>query len=346
MSVKFKKLAIASAVGATLGMAGVAQADNSLLFPYINTGATAFTFITVYQDPFAVASGTAPAPSSDFLTRLNLFYGYKAIGADPAAGCIHKDFPVQVSQGAILQWEVAGKYNLPSDFGDVYGAEFNDQSARVPAGQEGFLIIEYPSLNTTPGSGGGAIADQHLYGEAIVADTATGLAVAYTALNDDTVLSTPGAVADFTTAGYHEHVTSWYPKSLVGTTWYVLPVSNRLAMTPNGGGGIQVQVAPRTYEANIGAYSRNERYFSGVQAKNLTCFGTFGVNELFNDVDPFPMGGWMSVKTLQQSTGAVPVPPETTTAAFYRNALVWKLQQSGELGAPVFMLNQTERRLP
>ncbi|MBI1905190.1 MAG: hypothetical protein HYS20_02955, partial [Rhodocyclales bacterium] len=45
MSVKFKKLAVASAVSASLGFAGMAQAEVSLLFPYITTGSTAYTFI-------------------------------------------------------------------------------------------------------------------------------------------------------------------------------------------------------------------------------------------------------------------------------------------------------------
>lgn len=353
MSVKFKKLAIASAVGATLGMAGVAQAETALLFPFVTTSASAFTFITLFQDPdrntVAGPEGAATDPIRGIFPAgapphanytHNMYYGYKLNGAAATDPCLHLDFPVQVTQGALLQFEVGNKYDLPSDFGEpAYGNSLRAGNNRLPAGSQGFLIVE-------DGNGLAAdVADSRRHGEAIVIDTASGLALSYTAI--------PGGDyqpdANFAPAGTAtEYVTSWFPRSLVTTSWYAIPLGVRTAMTPNNPGGIRATIYPVTNPANAGAFGRQENYTSGSRVNDLRCFGQFGLDELLDR--PFAEGGWMSIAAVNQDTNppfnnapnyvATGVTGNSGTQAF----ALWKLQVSGELGIGVSVLNAAEAR--
>ncbi len=350
MSVKFKKLAIASAVGATLGMAGVAQAETALLFPFVTTSASAFTFITLFQDPDrnqnAPIGGTTPiqgsfpagAPPHAAYTH-NMYYGYKEAGQSATDACKHLDFPVQVTQGALLQFEVGNKYDLPSDFGEVaYGNQLRAGNNRLPAGAEGFLIVE-------DGNGLAAdVPDSRRHGEAIVIDTASGLALSYTAIPGGTNAANP----DFSTAiTSPEYVTSWFPRSLVTTTWYAIPLDVRTQMTPNNPGGIFATIYPVTNPANAGAFGRQENYTSGSRVNNLRCFGHFGLDDLLDR--PFAEGGWMSIAAIRQADGDFALPPNYAAADGGNSGTqafaLWKLQVSGELGIGVSTLNAAEPRL-
>lgn len=343
MSVKFKKLAIASAVGATLGMAGVAQAEVSLLFPFITTGASAYTFITLYQDPDRnfVAGNQHPVgvPPHDAYVH-NLFYGYKGVNARATDPCVHLDFPVAVTEAALLQFEVGGKFNLISDFGDPagYGSTLTLENNKVPANSQGFLIVEHNAP-------AGVTADSMRRGEAIVVDTASGLALSYTAIP-----TAAGAITnpDFSLvagAGSSEFVTSWFPKPLITTTWYALPLGARSAMTPNNGGGLNASISPMTNIANVGAYARAENYTSGSRQNNLRCFGSFALTDLLDA--PFTMGGWMSIAATAQGAGYGNAPAVAADAAGLSGDLpiaLWKLQQSNELGSSVTVINAVQPR--
>lgn len=351
MSVKFKKLAIASAVGATLGMAGVAQAETALLFPYVTTSASAFTFITLYQDPDRNQNAAVVVPGQEIQGSFpagapphaaythNMYYGYKNAGDSAVDPCKHLDFPVQVTQGALLQFEVGNKYDLPSDFGEPsYGNQLRAGNNRLPAGAEGFLIVE-------DGNGlANDVPDSRRHGEAIVIDTASGLALSYTAI--------PGgdhqANANFAPAGTAtEYVTSWFPRSLVTTTWYAIPLGARMAMTPNNPGGLLATVFPVTNPANAGAFGRQENYTSGSRVNNMRCFGRFGLDDLLDR--PFAEGGWMSIAAMSQPDATFPNPPVYAAAnagnTGTQEFALWKLQVSGELGIGVSTLNAAEPRI-
>lgn len=300
MHVKFKKLAVASAVSAALGVAGTAQAENSLLFPYVNTASTAYTFISLWNDPSnGFPAGLPPHAARNY----HFYYGTKAIGAAATSACSHLDFPVSVTEGALLQFEVGTRFNLVADFGDPvgYGATINNANNKVAENREGFLIVEST----------GAVGNMdRVYGEASMVNTATGVSLAYrardarAAVNADWSLrrdqdgdTVRVVLADATFSGmqqgHSEYVTSWFPRHIVTTTWYVLPLGTRAAMTPNLGGGINARITPSTNAANPGAFSRGEFYTSGSVPNNLRCFGSFGVDNLLTA--SFNTGGWMSV---------------------------------------------------
>ena len=321
MSVKFKKLAIATAVGASLGFAGMAQANNSLLFPYITTSATAYTFVSLFNDPDPLNAGSGGAGFGHDAVGYHFYYGYKAVGAAATAACTHRDFPVDVTEGALLQFEVGYKLDLPTEFGDPvsYGATLRLENNRLPANSEGFLIVTVPA----------PVAAEVARGEAAVIDTATGLALTYTAN------SVPNVIGDFSGTGNVEHVTSWYPRNVVTTSWYALPVGTLAQMTPNSGGGIFGRILPNTDADNQGAYGRAENYTSGSVPNNLRCFGTFTVDNLLTA--PFNQGGWMSIVSLTSNTANVftNVAPDDVIAD---DILLYKRQQTSAVGSSLDMI--------
>lgn len=318
MHVKFKKLAVASAVSAALGMAGTAQAENSLLFPFVTTDANAYTFVSIWQDP-SNDTWPAGAPPHAAVTY-HMYYGTKATTAAQTAACSHLDFPVQTTRGALLQFEAGTKMNLISDFSDPvgYGSTLNDPNNKLEANQQGFLIVEYQA-GLNPATVAEPVADNNMrriYGEASIVNTATGIALAYKAKdaradtdpnwgllrnhNGDAYQAqeVAGAVAAGNFLAPAEFTTSWFPRELggsplVSSSWYVLPLDTRTSMTPNLGGGVRASIQPGTNWANPGAFGRAESYTSGSSTNRLRCFGTFSVADLFGPTK-FATGGWMS----------------------------------------------------
>jgi hypothetical protein len=332
MSVKFKKLAIATAVGASLGFAGMAQANNSLLFPYITTSATAYTFVSLFDDP--VVGSVAGAGYGHEPIAYHLYYGYKAINAAATSNCLHRDFQVEVTRGALLQFEVGYKLDLPTEFADPvgYGASLRLENNRLPASSEGFLVVQYSNVGADAYSGGALVR-----GEAAVIDTASGLSTTYTPLN------VAGAVnPDFSPAGAAEHVTSWYPRAIVPASWYTVPLSLRSEMTPNAGGGINATIRPVTDANNIGAFARAEQYTSGSLTNSLRCFGTFDVDDLLTA--PFNQGGWMSVQSAFTTYQNGPAAGVATTGATANASLLYKLQSTGALGGQLSFIQREVAR--
>lgn len=341
MSVKFKKLAVASAVSASLGFAGMAQAEVSLLFPYITTGSTAYTFITIFHDADrnTVAGNLHPVGAPPHAARTHhLYYGFKTVGAAATSGCTHRDFPVAVTQGALLQFEVGGKLNLVTEFGDPagYGTQLSLANNQIPAGSEGFLVVE----NAV---GIADIVDETRRGEAAVIDTATGLATAYLAIQSAQANVNDGAFAAAVPGT--EYVTSWYPRNIVTTSWYALPTGLRTVMTPNGGGGIRASIRPVTNIANVGAYSRAENYTSGSLQNNLRCFGTFNVDNLLGA--PFNTGGWMSVAATTQDAVfglASVVAADGAGNSGNQPFALWKIQSTSAVGGNLTLISPSQVR--
>mgnify|MGYP003574343281 CR=1 FL=1 len=341
MSVKFKKLAVASAVSASLGFAGMAQAEVSLLFPYITTGTTAYTFISIYHDADrnTAAGNLHPVGAPPHAARTHhLYYGFKTVGAAATAACTHRDFPVSVTQGALLQFEVGGKLNLVTEFADPagYGTQLALANNQLPANSEGFLIVE----NAT---GVADVVDETRRGEAAVIDTATGLATAYPAIQGAQTVVNDGLFAAVVPT--IEYVTSWYPRNIVTTSWYALPTGARTAMTPNGGGGIRASINPVTNHQNVGAYSRAENYTSGSLQNNLRCFGTFNVDNLLGA--PFNTGGWMTVAATAQNatfTTAPVVAADGAGSSGDQPFALWKIQSTSAVGGNLTLISPSQAR--
>jgi len=103
--------------------------------------------------------------------------------------------------------EVGGRLDLADDFGD-------EQRLRtlMDNNSHGFITVEYSNDPKSPGDG-------QMYGEALVVDTAKGMIMAYPALQINS------AGRDFKQFGGTEFATSWFPDSIAGTSWYVLPLA-------------------------------------------------------------------------------------------------------------------------
>ncbi len=275
--------ALTAITACLLGAAVCANADSTLLFPYVNTYQRTYTFLSLYHNPYAGGgSGGGQVRLSGFLTRPGQYPG----------NCGEEDIGQMTitRPGTIVQWELTPHFNLPDDFGD-HNREPQGWH-RPPSGQQGYLIASY--------TGAG-----QLYGEATVIDTATGMTLSYSALH------APRANAGLGSFGGTRFVSSWLPRPVVGTTWYALPLNP-------AAGDINLTVV--TDPANPGAYGRNGQYQAvPPQTVALRCAGVLGLEDLMPGHD-FSAGGWFSLNT----TGA---------------AMIWKIQQSGELGIPAAAMN-------
>ncbi len=318
MPIDFRKITAAAAAGALLGAAAPAQANNSLLFPFITTAPTAFSFVTVFDNPFP-ADGTLPKPDARNV-GYRVSYGVKPLNALPGDSCSYRGASVTMKQGGLLQWEVGGRFDLPADFGDLYVFNTNQSGGRVPGSYQGFMIVEYEQPGSTAST---------LHGEAVIVDSATGLIMSYAATSETSLQ------ADFSRRAGSEFVSSWFPRALGGATWYVLPLGTREAMTPAQGGGISSKVLVRSNLRDMGAYERNGEYYPGVKVQNVTCFGIFDIDALLHY--NYPKGGWFSLKTLKTYAADTSV-----LTGDFQPSQVWKLMQSGELGIPVTAMHPVE----
>ncbi len=312
MRIDLKKMAITSVAGAVLGIAGAAQANNSLLFPFVTSANGTYTFVTVYENPFP-AGGLSDTPTGGNV-GFRVSYGFKDADSSPTAACSYSNFDIAMKQGGLLQWDAAGRLDLPSDFGDDYRGELMG----LPGNTEGFMIVEY----NDPASAAGT-----LHGDAIVINTATGMILSYAATN-----STGN---DFSTDGSSEFTSSWLPRSVAGTTWYALPLGTRDAMVRSNSQGISGKIVARTNVQKMGAYERNGAYYTGVKEQPFTCFGVFGIDDLLQR--GYDMGGWASFKTLKRTAANT-----SNAAADAQPAQIWKLVQSGEIGIPTAAMNPIE----
>lgn len=318
MPINFRKITLSSIAGAALTLAGAAQANNSLLFPFVTTSDSAYTFVSVFENPYPPDGLSSAVPDRNIAYRVS--YGVKPVNAAPGDQCRHRGFDVTMKQGGILQWEVGRRFDLPGDFGDVYVSDMNQSGNRVPANYQGFMIVQYDHPVSTSAT---------LHGEALIVDTAVGLIMTYPATNQASLPT------DFSRNAGSEFVTSWMPRVLAGTTWYVLPLGAPEAMTPSNGGGLSSKVVVRTNVRDMGAYERNGTYYPGVKVQTLTCFGIFDVDALLHY--DYPMGGWLTLKTLKTHAADT-----SMLTGDFQPSQVWKLLQSGELGLPVASMSAIE----
>lgn len=315
MLTNLKKVALLSATGTMLTVAGGAQAANTLLFPFVTGASSTLTFVSVYDNPYS-ASGMAEAPIGNIGYRVS--YAYKSVGATPQYKCEYREFDVTSKQGGLLQWEVAGRFDLPSDFGDDYTGDINSTANRLPNETQGFMIVEY----TTPGASAST-----LHGDAIVIDTASGMVMSYAA--------TSSTGTNFATGAGSESTSSWLPRSLSGTTWYVLPLGTRNEMVRANSMGISGKVVARTNVQQMGAYERNGQYYAGVKEQPFTCFGIFGIDDLLQN--NHSAGGWLTMKTLTPSASN-----NSTASGDAQAAQVWRMVESQAIGVPITTMSPAE----
>jgi len=302
-----KKLCLTAGATAMLGLSTLAQGGSALLFPYITTADSAYTFITVFHNPYP-AKGLAETPV-DGKTAFSIGYVTKSINRslnDPCVGLIfNADFG---AAGGLLQWEIGNRFDLPADFGDRGALDYNVND--IAGNRHGYMVIRYDASQ----------ASEQLYGEGLVIDTANGTALSYAALH------LPSAAGDFAGKSGAEFVTSWYPRSLAGTSWQILPVGTIDSMLQLN--ALTTFVSVSTNAQQPGVFGRNGVY-QPVESNRLAvpaCAGIYGIDDLLPGQAASNMGGWFSLKTVTvDSKGKDKAQP----------ALIWKIQQSGELGLPV-----------
>ncbi len=307
MPAYIKTTVTAIAAACALGAATPSHADSLLLFPYIDTTRSAYTFISIYHNPYNDDGSVVDAAHFNKKIQIGATTNSVNLDGEEYRGCITARYYYELdAPGTLRQWEAAGRFNLPDDFGDAAPRIHTS----FPSGKQGYMIVRYVDDSAS------AVNSGRLYGEATVVDTAAGMIMSYTAL--DIPAAQPN---DFSLFGGYEFATSWLPRPVAGTAWYVLPLGPLLDQLPGlRPDAVSTRITVSTNPAGAGAFGRNGSYqYTGTNNLNIHCFGTFGIDDILPADTMWP-GGWFTLDST-------------------RAALIWKIQQSGELGLPTATMN-------
>ena len=274
MNKTFKKTLLVAAVAALSASASMAAevGTTNLLFPYVSSGSSAYTFLTVGN------GGT-----TNTATTVHFVYGMKAATAANSTGCEHGDGNGTLTASDVMQFEMSGKVALPTALAN--GDTNNSFPWTGGADKVGFLMLNNQASN----------GDQ-LYGSAVVVDTASGLRMAYStqgyntdsAANPDYTINNSGAAGgpeplnnvDVTATGLtgysSNHVVSWYATPTVTSSWYVIPLGTEAKMSPSSaiGGVVGTYSMVNATADTGGAYDMKEAFSSGGLSTAVTCYGS------------------------------------------------------------------------
>lgn len=302
----FQKSLIAAALvaGSFAAVAGTAGTTN-LLFPYVTTQAGTFTFISIAQQ-----KGGLPVAGSNS-QPLHYTYATKAIDATNATACAHINGDGMSTQNDLTQFEIQGKVDLKSAFGDTTSSPKLFPNTAAGNNQHGMLIVN----NAIAGAyGAGPYGGAILYGEARIINTANGMALGY---STDDLHTANAANPDFAAgpdALLPNKVISWFAEPAVSTSWYALPLGTEQTMAFDGNLSVryQVQDATATQIAGgvAGHYNNNEGFQSSTANAAVTCLGTFNRTALLGDLNaPWSVnGGWGNMVTVNALNAFTPTP--------------------------------------
>ena len=270
-----KKTLIAASVGALmLAAAGTASA-NSLLFPFFTTAGGATSILSI--------SGNAALAATE---RLHYVYNY-------GASCTHYDGSGSITPNDLLQHSVAAP--AAGGFGKAVALD-KSTPFYFPLNDYGFMVVS----NTTSA---GLIS-----GDIAIADPATGLIVSYAGVSNQLPTNVAGNEGNFSTAvstGTDNRFNlSFYPSSLVATSWYGAVTGN---MNPAIVGNRNWTGTGRL-DNQGNAYDNDENAFSGCKSKDITCAGIVQPADLMNSAQLAsvgPNGGLLHVL----NTPLVPAAP-------------------------------------
>ncbi len=316
-------------VGGGLVLAPPVEAnDPGVFFPFITTETGKFTFITLLNDGDA---WNTPPPDPFY----HFSYAMKPVPIVNTAGCEHLDGDVPTTPGDMMIFEVNGKVKTDPPSAVLFEGPLPDTSGPVVtfpvADRVGFLIVE--------ASAGGITGTVHVNGTAAVVDTVSGLTFSYSTaqFNTDSFTGTDGNFLIESDDADTEFFLSWYPASIVTTSWYVLPLSFRSAMAPSGGGGLRVALTahPNTLPSTTGsgAFDLDEHFFSGTKKAAVRCLGIITRGNLLQPatVASTDGGGWL--KTVGTTTTLSPT-DSVDPGGFYESIdfLIFKIQTTTALG--------------
>ena len=254
MKTSFQKTLIAASVGVAMFAAVGTASANSLLFPYFTTTSGA-------QSALSIASNAGVAPLGE---TLHYVYNY-------GPTCIHFDGNGKVTNNDLLQHSVASP--SAGGYGKAVGSDTSTPFYFPLANTTGFLVV---TNTTTPGIAG-------ISGDMAIADPSTGLVAAYPGISNGAA----GAEGDFSTAIVDKNFNlSAYSASIVDTSWYGVVAGNmNAAITGNRNW---------TGIANVSnqgvVYDNDEKPFSGLVSKTITCAGTMVPTELLTTAQAAAVG--------------------------------------------------------
>ena len=255
MKKSFQKSLIAASVGAVMFAAAGTASANSLLFPYFTTASGA-------QSALSIASNAVPAVDQ----VLHYVYNY-------GPTCIHFDGNGKVTPNDLLQHSVASV--AAGGYGSNGKAVSTDTSTAFHfplANTTGFLVV---TNTTTPGVTG-------ITGDMAIVDPSTGLVASYAGISNNS--ATEG---DFSTAITDKNFNlSAYSASIVDTSWFGVVVGNmNAAITGNRN---WTSIASVSNQGQV--YDNDEKPFSGLVIKPITCLGTFAPIDLLTAAQAAAVG--------------------------------------------------------
>jgi hypothetical protein len=134
---------------------------------------------------------------------------------------------------------------------------------------------------------------------------------------------------------------TWYPASVVTTSWFVLPLGDRATMTPALGGGIRLALRTATDHLpspNLhGAYDLDERFFSGGNVPLVRCFGVLTRSDLLPSATALAtVGGRFTFVAGSGDPVTLPGPDPLDSGGVYTAGpfSLFKFQTTTALGAP------------
>lgn len=262
-----------------------AQAD-SVLFPYVSMQPGVYSFITLGNTGFGEFAS---------MTGYHLSYGYKSVPVNNKQACLHADGNIVSTPADLVTFEVSGKV---TDGGSnvLFETPAPNTSTAFPLASAtnhvGFLVAE------PIGNVGAENTNQiQAFGWADIIDTVNNMGLSYStdATGVNTSIDPDFNVSQVGTTWYS---VSWMPTAYVTTSWYVLPLGLRSAMTPVGGGGIRsfVRANDGIY---AGAFDRDEQFWSGEKMAPIRCLGIVTTADF---LQPFPIsmtekGGYVPLES-------------------------------------------------
>lgn len=273
--------------GGLVGLAAQPAHADSLLFPYLNTNTGTYSFVTLVNDGL-----TQNATISGYYLQ----YGHKPNPVVQRRGCNFMSTNVDTTPADMMTWEVNAKVN---DAGNnvlfenpAPNTSWIPGAFVLPANQTAWLIAE------PLGAGADEADNVRVWGWAEVIDTAANLNLAYSTHNfandNDTSVTN-----DFRNVSGTWSSWSWYPTTYVSTSWHVLLLGTRAAMTGNIRGAIEAWDG-----LLFGATNRDEQHFDASSKKTIRCFAIVTRGNVLQPgtVSATDDGGWMYVGP---SSGAV-----------------------------------------
>ena len=296
MKKTFQKNLVAAAVAmvASVGVQASEVGQMNLLFPYVTTASTAFTFLTITNRGATTLSDNK-ASNMAVTIPLNFKYGVKDVAAANSAPCIHADNTMGQTANDVMTFEVADKVNMFAALGEGT-TPTTATSSYFPyqiQNRHGFLVV----------NGDGATAGVKLFGEATIVDTASGMATTYNARGHNTTnnsnpdftiddvgvaggveVASDGLIAGHVRA-HGRNVVTWMADAIVSTSWFVVPLGKANTMTPSGGGGITAGYSMwADGQRQTGAYDMNEGFHSGGGRTDVRCVGTINRSLMLSEI--------------------------------------------------------------